>query len=248
MSTVPLDEGKVASLALSCALLLVAPGAASAQESRYSLAHGCYTVTGDGGQPLENAEQVRLQATALGRYLLYRPDGTFLGGDLEPAPEPSPADWRVEESGAGASRSPRRDTRGEADGALHRRRGLRRLPGGRPERHGRARAVAHRVQRVGGIVEGHMHWMTFEYFGGNFHCGRPWHPYGIPYALPDCEDVEGPQGTAAPLQNFLNYGNPRAAARHQRLPEAHRVVEGQPHLRGHVLALDRARVARRACG
>ena len=24
-----------------------------------------------------------------------------------------------------------------------------------------------------------MHWMTYEYFGGKFHCGRPWHPYGI---------------------------------------------------------------------
>ena len=53
-----------------------------------------------------------------------------------------------------------------------------------------------------------MHWMTFEYLGGNFHCGRPWHPYGIPYALPDCSSIEGPQGAAAPFQNFLNYGNP----------------------------------------
>jgi hypothetical protein len=62
--------------------------------------------------------------------------------------------------------------------------------------------------RVGGIVEGHMHWMTFEYLGGNFHCGRPWHPYGIESALPDCSTIEGPQGAAAPTQNFLNYGNP----------------------------------------
>ena len=55
-----------------------------------------------------------------------------------------------------------------------------------------------------------MHWMTFEYFGGNFHCGRPWHPYGIAAALPDCASIEGPQGAAAPFQNFLNYGNPVA--------------------------------------
>ncbi len=64
---------------------------------------------------------------------------------------------------------------------------------------------------VGGFLEGHMHWMTFEYFGGEFHCGRPWHPYGIQYALPDCAGIEGPQGTAAPFQNFLNYGNPGQA-------------------------------------
>jgi hypothetical protein len=53
-----------------------------------------------------------------------------------------------------------------------------------------------------------MHWMTYQYLGGRFHCGRPWHPYGIPYALPDCASIEGPQGTAAPMQNFRNYGNP----------------------------------------
>ncbi len=88
-----------------------------------------------------------------------------------------------------------------------------------------------------------MHWMTYEYFGGDFHCGRPWHRYGIPYALPDCSSIEGPQGTAAPLQNALNYGNPGAAPRHERLAEAHRVEREQPDLRGHVLALGRARLA-----
>ena len=53
-----------------------------------------------------------------------------------------------------------------------------------------------------------MHWTAYNYFGGNFTCGSPWHRYGIQYALPDCSSVEGPQGTAAPLQNALNYGNP----------------------------------------
>ena len=53
-----------------------------------------------------------------------------------------------------------------------------------------------------------MHWMAFQYFGGEFRCGRPWHPYGITAALPDCADKEGPEGTAAPFQNTFNYGNP----------------------------------------
>ena len=53
-----------------------------------------------------------------------------------------------------------------------------------------------------------MHWMSFQYLGGKFHCGKPWSPYGIAYALPDCSSIEGPQGTAAPFQNTLNYGNP----------------------------------------
>jgi len=50
--------------------------------------------------------------------------------------------------------------------------------------------------------------VNFEYLGGNFHCGRPWSPYGIPYALPDCSSIEGPAGATAPMQNFLNFGNP----------------------------------------
>ena len=55
-----------------------------------------------------------------------------------------------------------------------------------------------------------MHWMTFEYLGGNFHCGKPWDAYGIPFALPDCSSIEGPQGSAAPVQNFLNFGAPES--------------------------------------
>ena len=57
--------------------------------------------------------------------------------------------------------------------------------------------------RVGGMVEGHMHWMTFEYLGGNFHCGRPWHPYGVPYAMVDCPD-HYPNGAGAVGENVLS--------------------------------------------
>ena len=56
-----------------------------------------------------------------------------------------------------------------------------------------------------------MHWMTYEYFGGRFHCGKPWDAFGITKALPDCAEIEGPGGTAAVFQNFLNYGNPLQA-------------------------------------
>ena len=47
-----------------------------------------------------------------------------------------------------------------------------------------------------GTVEGHAHVTAFELFGGDFHCGRPWSPFGAPYALPaSCAPDE--QGTAA---------------------------------------------------
>src|SRR4051812_19378848 len=75
---------------------------ADAAPTRYSLQGGCYALSGVAG-----AEQVRMQATTLGRYLLYRPDGTFLAaqdaGGVAPAAEPSPAaDWEVQPAGADA--------------------------------------------------------------------------------------------------------------------------------------------------
>ena len=190
-------------MAIAALALAVAPATATAAETRYSLAGGCYAVSSSSG-PI--GDQVRMQATALGSYLLYLPDRTFFTA-AGPAAEPSPAaDWQVQEAGGGTfTLTAGNDTLSgvrfaPADGCVV-------YPEAALNATG---APAKRVpyRRVGGLVEGHMHWMTYEYFGRRFHCGRPWHRYGIPYALPDCSDIEGPQGTAAPLQNTLNYGNP----------------------------------------
>jgi hypothetical protein len=191
-----------------------APSSAAESPTRYSLANGCYTLTGPDGQTVGAAERVRLQATALGRYLLYRPDRRFVAaladGSVGPADAPSPAaDWRVAEAGGGRFTLTPMSGSGPvltarfvpADGCAV-------YPEADLDATGRPARSGLRYGRVGGLVEGHMHWMTYEYLGGRFHCGRPWHPYGIPSALPDCSSIEGPQGTAAPFQNFLNYGNP----------------------------------------
>src|SRR4051794_28271669 len=90
-------------VALVVALVLALPAAAQAQ-TRYSLVHGCYALSSANGEALKGGENVRMQATTLGRYLLYRPDGTFLAaqddGSVSPAKEPSPAaDWRVDPAG-----------------------------------------------------------------------------------------------------------------------------------------------------
>ncbi|MCW3048608.1 MAG: hypothetical protein JWO74_2892 [Solirubrobacterales bacterium] len=212
------------------------PAAAGAADTptRYSLANGCYTLTRADGQAVAGAERVRMQATALGRYLLYRPDRTFLAanddGSVSPAGAPSPAaDWRVAEAGGGAftlspvSAGGRVLTAGTggagaladaatAGDAAHLRfapaDGCAVYPEAELDATGTPAKADVSYGRVGGLLEGHMHWMTYQYFGGRFHCGRPWHPYGIPYALPDCSSIEGPQGVAAPFQNFVNYGNP----------------------------------------
>jgi hypothetical protein len=205
-------------LAAALALGAVAPAAVEAApaQTRYSLANGCFAVQAVSGPAIGGADQVRMQAAALGSYLLYRPDGTFLAaqadGSLAPAKEPSPAaDWRVEDGGDGTFNiSPASDRKivrqvrfAPADGCAV-------YPEADLDATGTPSKGQVPYQHVGGFVEGHMHWMTFEYLGGRFHCGRPWSPYGIPYALPDCSSIEGPQGAAAPTQNLLNYGNPAA--------------------------------------
>ena len=225
--------------ALAVVVVVAAPdSAASRTPTRYSLAGGCYALRTAAGHTVAGAERLRMQATTLGSYLLYRPDRTVLAaqgdGSVGPAAQPSPAaDWRVRRAGrrrfklSPASDPARALTVGDGGGLTLA------APGagaGRGARFSFARAKRCAIYpeaelgakgkpskgktpygAVGGFLEGHMHWMTFEYLGGEFHCGRPWHPYGIPYALPDCSEIEGPQGTAAPTQNFLNFGNPAAA-------------------------------------
>jgi hypothetical protein len=63
-------------------------------------------------------------------------------------------------------------------------------------------------QEVRGYVDAHTHGMAFEFLGGSVHCGRPWHRYGVEYALKDCPDHEIAQGNGAILENFLRGGTP----------------------------------------
>ncbi len=218
------------------AALVFATPASAAPQTRYSLVHGCYSVSSANGHALTGGEHVRMQATTLGRYLLYRPDATFIAaqddGSVKPASQPSPAaDWRVDPAGSGAFTLTPQSVTGRvlsvgAGGAgaladpsaagdsaritFTPASGCAVFPEAPLNATGTPAKGATSFGRVGGLVEGHMHWMTFEYLGGRFHCGRPWSPYGIQYALPDCSSIEGPQGSAAPFQNFLNYGSPES--------------------------------------
>jgi hypothetical protein len=196
--------------------MAAAPAGAWAADAptRYTLANGCYALQSAPGQVVAGGDHVRMQATTLGSYLLYRPDRTFLaahaGGSVASDPQPSPAaDWRVREAPGGMfTLSPASDPARVLAVRFVPAQGCAVFPEAELNATGTPKPGEVPFGRVGGIVEGHMHWMTFEYLGGNFHCGRPWHPYGIESALPDCSTIEGPQGAAAPTQNFLNYGNP----------------------------------------
>jgi microsomal dipeptidase-like Zn-dependent dipeptidase len=62
-------------------------------------------------------------------------------------------------------------------------------------------------QETQGYLDGHLHGMAFEFLGGKAHCGRPWHPYGVTYALVDCPDHK-PGGKGAVLEQVLSGGDP----------------------------------------
>lgn len=71
-----------------------------------------------------------------------------------------------------------------------------------PQPHG-----SNTYQEVSGYVDAHLHGMAFEFLGGKVRCGRPWHPYGVVYALVDCPD-HGPGGHGAALESLLSGTNP----------------------------------------
>jgi hypothetical protein len=226
-----------ASAIAACALLVaaLAPQAAHAQtQTRYLIAGGCYNLASPGsGATAPGASSLRFQATDLGSYLLYRQASDFLaagaGDTVGPTSQPSPAaDWVVEDASAGGFTLSPKSAPGKVlavsgsqlvlvprTGAGDAGRfnfipasGCAVFPEAELDVSGTPSHGDTSYGEVRGLLDGHMHWMNFEYLGGNFHCGRPWHSYGIPAALPDCSSIEGPAGATAPMQNFLNYGNP----------------------------------------
>jgi hypothetical protein len=62
-------------------------------------------------------------------------------------------------------------------------------------------------QETRGFLEAHLHAMAFEFLGGRARCGRPWHRFGVMYALVDCPDHE-PGGQGAVLESLLSDGTP----------------------------------------
>ena len=182
---------------LVIALAIAAP--AQAAETRYSIAGGCFAVQDSEGGPF------RMQATTLAEYLLYSPDRKFLaaGGALDAAPSGA-AEWVAAEEGGAIRLTPKTGGQPVTLGAAAT--GCADYPEievnatGAP---GKSKSFGH----VSGLVDGHMHWMAFEFLGGMAHCGRPWHKYGVEYALVDCPDHEESGGCGAVLENVL-YGNP----------------------------------------
>ena len=229
---------------------IVSTSPAVADDTRYSVAGGCYALrseavgrfiatSGEGYRAsaggLSGAEGFRMQATALGEYLLYgerrdflaRGEGPLADGEARSAPEPSRAsDWSLRSAAGGVFRLHLRagggvlaterggdalvveepgfaGERGRFD--LRPATGCSRYP--EPEVNARGKPFTGETPfaPVRGLLDSHLHLGALEFLGGA-HCGRPWHRYGVAYAMVDCPDHE-PNGSTAVLENALS-GNP----------------------------------------
>ncbi|HEU0023608.1 MAG TPA: membrane dipeptidase [Thermoleophilaceae bacterium] len=237
----------VARVALAIAALGIAtfalwPAAASATD-RYGLANGCYavrTIVGSKyvqksgsaytatGTTLASATPFRMQATALGRYLLYGPDGSMpavgLLNQVTSTTTPGPdADWTLDYIGQAAVLRSHKTGQGIRSGTGGKlglvagsnaeglsfipAQGCSKFPEVEVNVSGTPLKGSSPTAKVRGFLDDHIHLGAFQFLGGRFHCGRPWSPYGVTVALEDCNDHQ-PNGAAAVVENFISTGSP----------------------------------------
>ncbi|WP_354697738.1 hypothetical protein DSM112329_03378 [Paraconexibacter sp. AEG42_29] len=203
---------------LFCAALTGLGGvdaARAAAPDRYSLVHGCYDVRG--GQAAAPGGPFRMQATGLGRYLLYGPARTFLtvsaAGVPVTAATPGPsADFDVTSGADGfalENQAGRRLALGGTDRLTFTpAEGCAVYPEADTDSTGTPASGPTPYGETRGLLDAHMHLMGFEFLGGKAHCGRPWHAYGITYALAACEDGAAGDLTTNVLETALGGGSP----------------------------------------
>ena len=230
-------------LAVSVAVLTGPLAPTASATDRYVFANGCYAMrtivshkfvvkNSDGSYAAtaatkEAATPFRMQATALGRYLLYGPDGSMpavgLLNKISATKTPGPAaDWVVDTVGLAfvlksfqTGQGVRSGTGGvlglvatDPEGmAFEATTGCANFPEVQVNVTGTPLKGATPTSPVRGFIDDHIHLGAFDFLGGRFHCGRPWSPYGVTVALTDCPD-HFPNGAGAVFENFLASGSP----------------------------------------
>lgn len=184
---------------------------------RYAMAGGCYTMATDGGYLTKSAgayslgqkaaaAPIHFQATELGRYLLWDADRQFINHDSAPAAQPAEStEWGID----GASNNFTFDAAllGQSSGwRFEMTTGCPEWPEVELDVTGAPFAGVSSLQETRGYADDHMHATTGEFLGGGIHCGRPWHKYGVEYALADCLDHSTTKGYLA-LPEIVLSGN-----------------------------------------
>lgn len=200
-----------------------------------SQALGQHVVKTDGGYAATAgapaaAEPFRMQATRLGSYLFYSPARQFMAGSTGPlangavvtdATASPAADWRVDDAGSAfkivlpsagkalatgeGGKLVLTDPAGAGLFTFVQATGCPGFPEVETSATGTPGAGPTPYGETRGYIDAHMHMMAFEFLGGRAHCARPWHPYGVEYALVDCPD-HYPNGAGGVLETALNEG------------------------------------------
>lgn len=183
---------------------------ADSGQTRYSLVNGCYRIDTPAGALVPAAGPYRMHATGLGEYLLYGRNREVLdasAGSIHPAKNPSvTAVWKVEGSGAGGFTLTNSATKTSTPATFVQETGCAEFPEAQSNANGTPGPSVGADGSIVGTIDAHAHVTAYEFMGGNFHCGRPWHPYGVTYALPDCSQYR--TGTNGLVASFLDYGEP----------------------------------------
>jgi hypothetical protein len=176
--------------------------------SRYSLVHGCYDVRQASGQAISSSDEpLRMQAAALGEYLLYGVHSDYVGQGLTPVSSPGPSTvWAVTGNSHSGFRMQNLAGGGSIPVTFTPASGCAVYPEGQVDASGTPFAGSSPEATVNGTIDAHTHVTAFEFLGGDFHCGRPWDPYGVAFALPNCAKDE--QGSNGQVGSFLDYGQP----------------------------------------
>ncbi len=196
--------------ALAAALLplLVPAGAQAAGENdRYELVRGCFDLVGPGAPQ----GPVRMQATRLGSYLLYTKDRQFVTAGGVAATPSDAADFAVEGTNATGFTLTARDGAKLAGGrplGFRRAEGCPEYPEVQDTSTGTPAKGQTPYSETRGYIDAHMHLMAYESLGGKARCGRPWHPYGVEYALPDCNSDPASGAYNVALESAVGGGPP----------------------------------------
>ena len=170
------------------------------------------------------AEPIWFQATDLGTYLLWDTNNKFVGvGGTSAAQAKAPStatEWKAAKASdgfaftsltgkpLGTNGSGAVVSNAKGVFALQKTTGCGSWPDVSVNVSGAAFGGKTSYQEVRGYVDAHTHGMAFEFLGGNVHCGKPWHKYGVAYALKDCPDHSVLNGSGAILENFMRNGVP----------------------------------------
>ncbi len=189
-------------------LLVPAAAQAAGEDDRYALVHGCYDLVGTGAPQ----GPVRMQATRLGSYLLYTKDRRFVTAGAVAATPSDAADFAVQGTDASGYTLTARDGSKLAGGSrltFRQADGCPEYPEVADQSVGTPAKGRTPYSETRGYIDAHMHLMAFEYFGGKVHCGRPWHAYGVEYALPDCNADPALGAQNAVVESAAGKGPPR---------------------------------------